>query len=207
MFKKKKDENKDRDDSDRAEPWEDNTPFHRRSVFDRDPFFDDMFKDFGAFRGIEEMMNELMKNAMSGNMKMEEGKPFVYGFSMKTGPDGKPIINEFGNIKSGGNVKTGSKPVISDAREPLVDVIERDQDLVIVAELPGVSKNDIDLEVSGKNLEIKVDTPNKKYYKSVELPCGVKEDATDATYNNGVLEVKLKRVECKTPKGRKITIK
>lgn len=203
MFKKKK----DKDESGKA-PWEeDGTPFHRRSVFDRDPFFDDVFKEFGAFRGIEEMMNELMKGAMSGDVKFEEGKPFVYGFSMRSGPDGKPIIEEFGNAKSGGSVKNGGKPIISDAREPLVDVIERDSDLVIVAELPGVNKSDIDLEVAGKSLEIKVDTPNKKYYKEVELPCDVKEDATDATYNNGVLEVKLKRVACKKPKGKKIEIK
>jgi len=203
MFKKKK----ERDEGEKDAPWENDTPIHRRSVFDRDPFFEDILGEFGAFRGIEEMMNELMKSVMSGGKIGEEGRPFVYGFSMKTGPDGKPVISEFGNAKAAGGAKSGGRPVISDAREPLVDVIERDQDIVIVAELPGVSRDDIDLEIIGTNLEIKVDTPNKKYYKSVGLPCEVKEDATDATYNNGVLEVKLKRIACKKQKGRKIEIK
>lgn len=196
MFKKKK----DKDEKESHEPWHDNMPFGRRSVFDRDPF-DELFGDFSGFKGIEDMMNEVMKKAFSGGDKFEPGKPFVYGFSMRTGPDGKPVVQEFGNAKG------GPRPVISDAREPLVDVIERDEDLIIIAELPGVSKGDIDLKISGKTLEINVDTPNKKYYKSIELPCGVKEDATGATYNNGVLEVKLKRVECKKPKGKKIQIK
>jgi len=194
MFKKKKDD-------EAKKPWDDEeTPFHRRSIFDRDPF-DDMFNDFGGFRGVEEMMNEMMRKAFAGAGKIEPGKPFVYGYSVRTGPDGTPIVEEFGNVKP------GVKPKVSDAREPLVDVVERDEDLVVIAELPGVSKSDIDLEISGKSLEIKVDTPNKKYHKSIELPCEVKDDATDATYNNGVLEVKLKRKECKKPKGKKIDIK
>lgn len=201
VFRKKKDKEERRDADDDSFP---------RSPFGRDPFGGLFSNDafFSDFSGINEMMNELMKSAFSGKMKVEGGKPFVYGFSMRTGPDGKPVVEEFGNVKPG--VVPGAKgirPVLSDAREPLVDVLERDKDIIVIAELPGVKKEDIDLEVTENGLEIKVDTPDKKYYKEVALPCGVKEDATDASYNNGVLEVKLKKVECKKLKGKRIEIK
>jgi len=165
----------------------------------KDPF-DEFFGDFGSFRGIDEMMNEMMKGLFNSGARIENGKPFVYGFSMKTGPDGKPIVQEFGNVKP------GAKPVVSDAREPLVDVVEREKEIIVIAEMPGVNKEDIDLEVVEGGLEIRVDTPNKKYYKVVQLPGAVAEDATDASYNNGVLEVKLKRREGKKPK-KKIEVK
>lgn len=189
VFRKKRDEGKDDEDS--------YDPF-----LDRDAFgFDDVF---GDFKRIDQMMHELMKGAFSGKIKFE-GQPFVYGFSLKTGPDGKPVFEEFGNVRPQGPAST--KPVISEAREPLVDVMGKGEEIIVIAELPGVRKEDIDLEAAGKSLEIKVDTPDKKFYKRVELPCDVLEDATDATYNNGVLEVKLKRVGMAKPKGKKIQVK
>lgn len=191
MFKKKKDDAR-RGEGDDVEG---------DPLFGKDPF-DDFFKEFGAFRGIDEMMNDLMKNLFTSGTRIENGKPFVYGFSMRTGPDGKPVINEFGNVKPG-----ISKPLMSDVREPLVDVVEREKEIIVIAELPGVSKGDIELEATEDELDIKVDTPQKKYYKKVQLPAAVKEDATNATYNNGVLEVKLERKEGRKAKGKKIEIK
>jgi HSP20 family protein len=179
-------------------------PF-RGPFFGKDPFAD-FFSDFS---GIERMMNDLMKNMASGQGGMRMGKPFVYGFSMKTGPDGKPIISEFGNV-SPGKVVTGNEsgigPVVRDAREPLVDVIDGDDGIAVIAELPGVEKKDIDLEIDGESLIISANTPNKKYYKEVRLPGEVKDDASNASYNNGILEVRLKRAS-KKKKGKKIEIK
>ena len=65
---------------------------------------------------------------------------------MKTGPDGKPHISEFGNVKQGrvdGEQSVG--PVVKDAREPLVDVMDAEKEIIVIAELPGVEKTDIDL--------------------------------------------------------------
>lgn len=186
MIRKKKDNDEPFEGDEKDEDFDS----RRRDFFGRDPF-DDLF---GDFHRVDEMMNELMRNMFSGKIKFEGSQPFVYGFSLKTGPDGKPVFEEFGNVKP------GAKPLVSDAREPLVDVMDKDDQIIVIAELPGVGKKDIDLEASGKSLEIKVDMPNRKFYKQVELPAEVFEDATDATYNNGVLEVKLKKkhVEKKT---------
>jgi HSP20 family protein len=191
MFKKKRGK-----DDEGSEGGNSRDPF-----FGRDPF-DDFSKEFGSFRGMDEMMNDLMRNLFSSGVRIEKGKPFVYGFSMKSGSDGKPVIQEFGNVRPG--IK---KPMISDAREPMVDIVERDKDIIVIAELPGVNKEDIDLEATADSLEIRVETPQKKYYKKVQLPAAVIEDSTDAAYNNGVLEVKLKRKEEKSARAKKIVVK
>jgi HSP20 family protein len=71
--------------------------------------------------------------------------------------------------------------------------------------LPGVDKNDIQLNGADKVLTIKVDTPERKYYKEVELPEEVESEGAKATYKNGVLEVVLNKKKAK-PKGVSIKI-
>ena len=133
---------------------------------------------------------------------VKEFGPFVYGYSMKIGPDGKPEINEFGNIKKG-----LKGPTVKEEREPLVDVVETDGEIRVVVELPGVEKTDIKLHGTEETLEISVDTPQYKYYKEVELPVKVKVREAKSTYKNGVLEVVIPKIEAvNKPKGEKIDI-
>ena len=65
--------------------------------------------------------------------------------------------------------------------------------------MPGVERDDIDLNVTGDTLEIKVDTPQRKYHKSLNLPCDVKPKTTTATYKNGILDIVIKRKDKKKP--------
>jgi HSP20 family protein len=113
--------------------------------------------------------------------------PYVYGFTMRTGPDGKPIIEEFGNVRP------PSRELPSGEREPLVDVIEDEKQVTVIAELPGVEKEDIKVKASGKNLSIKVDTPERKYSKNIALPAEVKSESAKASYKNGVLEIRFEK--------------
>ncbi len=167
----------------------------------RRSFFDDFFPDFGDFSEFEEdmarmqeHMNALMRQALEaserkGSNVRVEG-PFVYGFSMRVGPDGKPTIHEFGNVPRKSRKGEGAAP---EEREPLVDVITREREVSVIAEVPGVEKKDIRLKASKDALLIEVDTPERKYHKRVQLPVRVKEDSAKALYKNGVLEVTLSR--------------
>ncbi|MEM4133639.1 MAG: archaeal heat shock protein Hsp20 [Candidatus Micrarchaeia archaeon] len=150
-------------------------------------FFDDDFE-----RMIERMFEEMTRGFEDFEeleKRAREGKSFVRGFSITIGPDGKPIIQEFGD-------KPQITPKgIEEKREPLVDIINEKNDIKIIAELPGVRKEDIELNATEKGLEIKVDTPERKYYKKLELPAKIKPETADAKYNNGVLEVIIKKVE------------
>ena len=186
----------------------------RRSFF---PFFG-FFEEFDEMmREMEKMFEEMFKEyerKLPKNLfrerRLPDGRivrefgPIVYGYSMTIGPDGKPVIREFGNVKP--SLK-GFKPSldIKMEREPLVDVFSEDGVVKVVAELPGVEKQDIRLHATEKTLTISVDTPQRKYYKELELPTRIDPKTAKSVYRNGVLEVTLKKVEEK-PKGEPIKV-
>ncbi len=129
---------------------------------------------------------------MPDGSKVREWGPFVYGYSVRIGPDGKPEVREFGNVKP--ERRLGAPRInIREKREPLVDIMQTDSEVKVVAELPGVEKQDIKLHGTENTLAISVDTPERKYHKKVELPAKVDTKKTKASYKNGVLEVTLQK--------------
>jgi HSP20 family protein len=191
----------------------DDLPDLNRKKRGKEPFFgdiDDMFKE------MERMMDEELKDftqkvpkeyikerKLPDGSTIKELGPFVHGYSMKIGPDGKPEIQEFGNIKK----SLKGTPQVKEEREPLVDIIDTDKEVHVVVELPGVEKTDIKLHGTDDSLTISVDTPQNKYYKDIELPAKVNVQEAKSTYKNGVLEVVLPKVEPNNvPKGQPIDI-
>ncbi|MBN1244904.1 Hsp20/alpha crystallin family protein [Candidatus Bathyarchaeota archaeon] len=184
----------------------------RRKSSYRDPFFGDVDR---MFREMEKMMEEEFKNFTEKvpkdyvkERKLPDGRtvkemgPFVYGYSMKIGPDGKPEIRQFGNIK-----KSLKGPQVKNEREPLVDIVETNDEVRVVAELPGVEKTDIKLHGTEDSLTMSVNTAQTKYYKEVTLPTKVKVKEAKSFYKNGVLEVVFPKAEAPTtPKGEPIDI-
>jgi len=184
----------------------------RRYPFFKGWFFEDIDK---MFHDMEKMMEEEFKTFTSRVPKdyvrerklpngstVREWGPFVYGYSVKIGPDGKPEIREFGNVKP-----SRAGPQVKEEREPLVDIVETNGEIHVVAELPGVEKSDIKLHGTEDTLVISVDIPQRKYYKEVALPAKVKVKEAKTQYKNGVLEVTLPKVkEEKKPKGEPINI-
>ena len=163
----------------------------RRFPFGFGLFDDDFSSDL--FEEIERMMKEMQGIEPTGRGK---GRSFVWGFNAKMDPEGKWRVEEFGNKPITGEVR-GKKRGISEEREPLIDIIEDKHVIRVIAELPGVSKEQINLKTDEGSLEIKVSTPERKYYKSVKLPTKIKTTSVKASYKNGVLEVILERQEPK----------
>jgi HSP20 family protein len=186
--------------------------FKKRRTPAKDPFFgniDEMFKE------MERMMDEELKDftekvpkeyvkerKLPDGSTVKELGPFVYGYSMKIGPDGKPEVQEFGNIKKG----LKGPPEVKEEREPLVDIVENEKEVRVVVELPGVEKTDIKLHGTEDSIDISVDKPQNKYYKEVQLPVKVRVKEATSTYKNGVLEVVLPKVEPAKSKGEPIDI-
>ncbi len=149
--------------------------------------WDDLFGDFDdEFEQMRERMNNIMEQMLRGGY-FSEKEPMIYGFSMRTGPDGKPRFQEFGNTSPQTRVQRGS------AREPLTDIMEEEDRIRIIVELPGVDKSDIQLNASEGALNIRVNTENRKFNKNLELPCEVDPESAKAKYNNGVLEILLEK--------------
>ncbi len=172
---------------------------------DVDEMFGNMFQDM--LKGMpKDMMTE--RKLPDGSTVKQYG-PFVYGYSMSIGPDGKPNVQEFGNVKP--SRRPGAfgiqQPALEpkETREPLVDVINEQAQVRVVAELPGVEKSAIKTSISDDALTIKVDSSTQKYYKEVQLPTGVDPDSSKASYNNGVLEITLRKTQPR-PKGKEIKI-
>jgi HSP20 family protein len=165
------------------------------------------FDPFDIIDNIREMMEEMMKEMGGRPFNMEDFEkflprfrlpsgfekkgPFVFGWSMALGPDGKPVIREFGN-KPGFDLQKG--PRIREERAPLVDVMETNDEVIVVAETPGIEKEEIKLRGTGKELEIKA---GDKFYKKLTLPVEILPDQAKANYKNGVLEVRLPRLKPK----------
>jgi HSP20 family protein len=76
-----------------------------------------------------------------------------------------------------------------------LDVHETDDEIRVVADIPGVEKESIDLKCDGTVLTIEADAEVKAYSERLTLPSRVDEHTASATYNNGVLEVTFDREE------------
>ena len=150
------------------------------------------------FRQIEEMMQKMMSEMNEGTLfdsetfedmlRNPEGtSPFVFGFSMNVGPDGKPIIQRFGNPPADEGAE------LSSTLEPLVDVVEEDDEIIVVAEVPGVERDEIKVRIKGTSLTIHANNPERPYHKVIELPGKVQKQDAKSAIRNGVLEVRLKK--------------
>lgn len=169
--------------------------------------FDDFF-EFGhidrEFERMREYMDMLMRKAMQGELETDHQGPYVYGFTARIGPDGKPKLEEFGNTIH--RRASPDEPPSIGEREPLTDVIESEDELAITLEIPGVEKDDIDLTVTDDKVSINVDTPQRRYFKEIPLNVDVDANSVKATYHNGVLDLTLKRRRKKEKKGKKVKI-
>ncbi|RLF34100.1 MAG: Hsp20/alpha crystallin family protein [Thermoplasmata archaeon] len=166
----------------------------------------DIFDEFeDQFRRMRQRMSSLYHDTLRGNVISPEGggNTRIYGWTFKIDSDGKPVFQEFGNVPR--TPLAHSKEELPGSREPLIDVQESDKDITVIAEIPGVSKEDVDLEVNEDYLTIRVDNPERKYYKEVKLPEEVDPDTGNARFNNGVLSVTLKKLKPKK-KGKRIKV-
>ena len=74
-----------------------------------------------------------------------------------------------------------------------VSVYETDEAIRVVADLPGVDKEDLRIKCDGRHVTIAASTGTSEYEERVELPARVDEHSASASFNNGVLEVTLDR--------------
>jgi len=126
---------------------------------------------------------------------------YYYGYTVTVGPDGKPVVKEYGNVRP------GLLPT-ADTREPLVDVIVDDKEKVLklIAEMPGVEKKDIKIVVKGRMVNLDAEQGDKKYHTKVPIKHKVEEDSVKANYANGILEVRFKLKEEEKPKGKTVEV-
>lgn len=147
----------------------------------------------GLFKGLGNLIDLASKLSEEGVERKGEikglprGAKGVYGFSVRT-LAGKPVLETFGNIR-----ETAKGPVVEEIREPIVDVFDEEDHILVIAELPGVSEDKIKVEVAGDILNLTASGKDRKYAKEILLPSKVKADSARSSYKNGVLEITLKK--------------
>jgi HSP20 family protein len=178
--------------------------------------FPDIFRGFGEMRReMEDALKDIQAKAPKDLVreyetkegeKVKEYGPFVYGYSMMVGPDGRPKVREFGNVKSPFSGKgLFTRPIISSEREPLTEVTTLDKNVKVVVEMPGVSKENIQIKSYDQSVEVSATGP-RKYHEVINLPEEADVDTAKSVFNNGILEITINKKEKLKPKGKEIKV-
>jgi HSP20 family protein len=149
-----------------------------------------LLKGLGDFVSLVERLAEQGEHHVSQEQEFTSpgGARGVYGFSVRLGVGGAPAVEHFGNVRA-----TNEGPVVSETREPLVDVFDEGSEVVVVAEVPGVQEKDIHTELTGDVLALSATGDKRKYQKEILLPAAVDQGAHQQSYQNGYLELRFKK--------------
>ena len=151
----------------------------------------------GLFKGIGNSVDLLSKMGEEGETEIRRTGEFkvkgldrakgIYGVNIRMGLGEIPAVEHFGNIRA-----AEEGPVVAEEREPLVDVFDEGDVILVIAELPGVEEDDIHPEVEDDILSLST-TGDREYAKEILLPSLVDPVMMEANYRNGVLQVRLSK--------------
>ncbi|MCF8039505.1 MAG: Hsp20/alpha crystallin family protein [Desulfohalobiaceae bacterium] len=112
----------------------------------------------------------------------------IYGFSVKFGIGGEEVkVEPFGNIRKDEN---SGQTVVEKELEPVVDVFEEDDHILIVAEMPGISREDVVVTVQDHELELVATKGQRRYRKQITLSRACPQNKVEVNSNNGIVEIR-----------------
>jgi HSP20 family protein len=172
-----------------------------RDLSIRKRLFEDIDREFAD---AEEMLNRIFRTARETNPSMIVNSPYYYGYQITVGPNGKPRVREFGNVRPSARGLVEQSGV----REPLVDTTfdEKENTLTLTAEMPGVTKQDIKIDVAEEYVSIYAEKGDKKYSTDIPVNLPLDDTSAKATYANGILELKIKLKEPRKPKTKEVKV-
>src|SRR4029453_18753879 len=153
------------------------------------------------------MLNRMFRTVRetgSTASQTSQTSPYFYGYQITIGPEGKPHIREFGNIRPSTNGLTEQSTI----RQPLVDTRFNDKEntMVITAEMPGITKEDVKESMKEGLVTIHAEKGNKKYHTELPVEKELDTDSTKASYINGILELKIQFKKSPKPKPKEIKV-
>jgi len=166
-----------------------------------DSFFEQIDREFSE---AEDMLNRVFRTVRESGDTASETLPYYYGYQITIGPEGKPHIREFGNVRP--SVKGLVEQ--STIRKPLVDtsINEKENTMIITAEMPGITKEDVKVTIEEGLVKINAEKGNKKYHTELPVDKELDEDTTKASYINGVLELRIQFKKPLKPKSKDIKV-
>lgn len=160
----------------------------------------------GIFEGVSNLLGRLselaekgqeLKRASEQSDDPAKGSKPVFDYSVKFGSaapksDGFKV-QPLSTSSNSRPVPTKKNPPSAEDREPQVDVFEEPDHLLIVAEMPGVGSDNVQLKFEGCHLELTGKTPRMRFFKSIELPYPLQAEDATINLNNGIVEITLKK--------------
>lgn len=149
----------------------------------------------GLFKGIEKLVDLAGKLEGKGGISKEgeinfdhikKGMKGVYGFTINTAGGGSPKVETFGNIK-----KTPEGPKVDEEREPITDIFDEENEIVVIAEMPGIEENDLVIDLKEDILEISAVSKSRTYRKELLLPVKADMQNLSHKFTNGILEIRI----------------
>jgi len=159
-------------------------------AFDDEDIFRKLIRKFlKDFEEIERFFERELEKPSS--------EEYFYGFSVSIGPDGKPIIREFGSKPKREHIVEinyeEKHPKIREVSEeyPDIDILEDDNTITVIAEIKGADKKNIDVKVLKDRETLVIKAP--EYFREIKLPSKVNPSKAKARYKHGVLEIVLEK--------------
>lgn len=85
-------------------------------------------------------------------------------------------------------------PSLIKEKQPLVDIFEEQDHLIVLAELPSVDEKDLNIKADENTLTVSADNKTRNYLKKVQLPTSIKTNTIKSTYKNNILQVRLEKL-------------
>jgi HSP20 family protein len=172
--------------------------------------FSKMNEEFELLEG-HKPKEQVSEYVNSDGTKVRKIGPLVYGYAMTIGPEGKPVIHEFGNVRRGHpyGLHADVRPTgreIGEEREPMIDVFASEGSVKVTVEMPGVEKDKIKIDAYDNKVEVRSLEPTRNYYKLINLPIEADVKTARSKYNNGILEITFDKKKETKPKGKQIKI-
>lgn len=164
-------------------------------------FFEQIDREFSE---AEEMLNKVFRAVGESGATASETLPYYYGYQITIGPEGKPQIREFGNVRP----STKGLVEQSTTRQPLVDtsINEKENLMIITAEMPGITKEDAKVTIDEGLVTIHAEKGNKKYHTELPVNKELDADSIKASYINGILELRIQLKKSLKSKSKEIKI-
>lgn len=155
----------------------------------------ELLKGLGNFVDLIQQMEAQGKAKISytGEIKgldKAKGLKGLFGIDIGIGDGGSANVKSFGNIS-----KKEKDLVLEEVIEPLVDIFEESDNILVVAELPGVNKDDFHFQVSGDILIIEATGRDRQYRKEMLLPAMVDPEGATTVIKNGIIEIRLPKIK------------
>jgi len=156
---------------------------------------------------INKLFERMLKN-MGFNQEDPKVQSWSYGYSMTTGPDGNPIIKEWGTGLPDTPNPLKPQPYIPETPEPLsqVDIDTENKQVRVIVEMPGFTKESIKITGTENKLQLSASLETRQIDTEIPINARVDPKSAKATYKNGVLDIKLKLLEAPKPDGVDIQI-